>query len=102
MQFILATTAADQRNGKRFSLCIAKVRCTRSRTQPHAGSRVACVLLSDLLWNADPGQAVRQLADRALRPAIVLQVLATSDANPPVGGYLRLLDSETDEVREVH
>jgi uncharacterized protein (DUF58 family) len=58
------------------------------------------VLLSDLLWNADPGQAVRQLADRA-SSAVVLQVLASADANPPLGGYLRLIDSETDEVREV-
>ncbi len=58
------------------------------------------VLLSDLLWNADPAHAVRTLADRA-SSAIVVQVLASADANPPTGGYLRLLDSETDEVREV-
>jgi uncharacterized protein (DUF58 family) len=58
------------------------------------------VLLSDLLWNADPARVVRQLADRA-SSAVVLQVLAEADANPPVGGYLRLIDSETDEVREV-
>ena len=62
--------------------------------------RSARVLLSDLLWNADPGQAVRMLADRA-STAVVVQVLAHADANPPTGGYLRLLDSETDEVREV-
>ncbi len=58
------------------------------------------VLLSDLLWDADPGQAVRLLADRAAA-AVVLQVLAAADADPPPGGALRLLDSETDEVREV-
>lgn len=58
------------------------------------------VLLSDLLWNADPGHAVRLLADRA-SSAVVLQVLAASDVNLPADGYLRLLDSETDEVREV-
>jgi uncharacterized protein (DUF58 family) len=58
------------------------------------------ILLSDLLWNADPAQAVRTLADRA-STAVVLQVLASADVNPPLGGYLRLLDSETDEVREV-
>ncbi|AMV26561.1 hypothetical protein VT84_19330 [Gemmata sp. SH-PL17] len=62
--------------------------------------RSARVLLSDLLWNADPGQAARMLADRA-STAIVVQVLAHADANPPVSGHLRLLDSETDEVREV-
>jgi hypothetical protein len=58
------------------------------------------VLLSDLLWDADPARVVRQLADRA-STAVVLQVLAEADANPPIGGYLRLIDSETDEVREV-
>lgn len=58
------------------------------------------VLLSDLLWNADPLQAVRTLADRA-SSAVVLQVLAAVDANPPLGGHVRLLDSETDAVREI-
>jgi hypothetical protein len=58
------------------------------------------VLLSDLLWDADPGQAVRTLADRA-STAVVLQVLAAADVNPPPGGSLRLLDSETDAVREL-
>jgi uncharacterized protein (DUF58 family) len=62
--------------------------------------RSARVLLSDLLWNADPGHAVRQLADRA-STAVVLQVLAAADANPVVGGSLRLQDSETGEIREI-
>jgi uncharacterized protein (DUF58 family) len=58
------------------------------------------ILLSDLLWDADPGQVVRTLTDRA-STTVVLQVLAAVDANPPVRGALRLLDSETGEVREV-
>jgi len=58
------------------------------------------VLLSDLLWNADPAHAVRQLADRA-STAVVLQVLASADANPVVGGSLRLQDCETGEIREI-
>jgi uncharacterized protein (DUF58 family) len=58
------------------------------------------VLLSDLLWDADPAPVVRQLADRAAS-AVVLQVLAADDADPPPGGHLRLIDSETDAVREV-
>lgn len=58
------------------------------------------VILSDLLWDADPGPVVRQLADRAAA-AVVLQVLAADDADPPAGGHLRLIDSETDAVREV-
>src|SRR5262245_48035281 len=69
-----------------------------------AGSRLRSrgvrILLSDLLWNADPVQAVRTLADRA-STAVVLQVLAGADTDPPLGSYLRLVDSETDEVREV-
>jgi uncharacterized protein (DUF58 family) len=58
------------------------------------------VLVSDLFWNADPGRAARALADRAAG-AVVLQVLAAADANPPEGGHLRLIDSETGEEREV-
>lgn len=58
------------------------------------------VLLSDLLWDADPGRCVRQLADRATA-AVVLQVLAAADADPPAGGFLRLIDSETGAVREI-
>src|SRR5262249_54514162 len=62
--------------------------------------RAVRVLISDLLWNADPVQAVRTLADRA-SSAVVLQVLAAVDADPPLGGHVRLLDTETDEVREI-
>ena len=58
------------------------------------------MLISDLLWDADPARVVRQLADRAAG-VVVLQVLAAADADPPAGGHLRLIDSETDEVREV-
>jgi uncharacterized protein (DUF58 family) len=69
---------------------------TTSRLRP----RGVRVLLSDLLWNADPGLAVRQLQDRA-SITVVLQVLAAADVTPPEGGALRLLDSETDQVHEV-
>lgn len=58
------------------------------------------VLLSDLLWDADPARIVRQLADRAAA-AVVVQVLAAADVDPPAGGHLRLIDSETGAVREV-
>lgn len=58
------------------------------------------VLLSDLLWDADPVQAVRTLTDCAAA-AVVVQVLASADANPPETGSLRLTDSETEQVREV-
>jgi uncharacterized protein (DUF58 family) len=58
------------------------------------------VLVSDLLWDADPAKTVRQLADRA-SAVVVLQVLAGVDADPPTAGHLQLIDSETGLVREV-
>jgi uncharacterized protein (DUF58 family) len=58
------------------------------------------VLVSDLLWLAEPARIVRQLADRAAG-LIVLQVLAAVDAEPPYSGHLQLIDSETNELREV-
>jgi uncharacterized protein (DUF58 family) len=58
------------------------------------------VLVSDLLWDADPAPVVRQLADRAAC-GVVLQLLAAADADPPEAGHLRLIDSETDAVREL-
>jgi uncharacterized protein (DUF58 family) len=59
------------------------------------------VLLSDLLWPADPLATVRPLSERAA-VTVVLQVLARADAHPPEGSSLRLVDVETDEVREIH
>jgi uncharacterized protein (DUF58 family) len=59
------------------------------------------VLLSDLLWPDDPLATLRPFAERAA-VAVVLQVLAEADVDPPEGRSLRLVDSETDEVREVH
>jgi hypothetical protein len=58
------------------------------------------VLLSDLLWNAEPGRIVRQLTERAAA-VIVIQVLAAVDTDPPYSGHLQLIDSETGDVREV-
>jgi uncharacterized protein (DUF58 family) len=57
-------------------------------------------LLSDLLWDVDPSRVVRQIADRAAA-TVIIQVLAQADANPPLYGNVRLLDCETQEVREV-
>jgi uncharacterized protein (DUF58 family) len=59
------------------------------------------VLLSDLLWEGEPLETVRPFAERAA-VAVVLQVLAEADVEPPLGQSLRLVDSETDQVREVH
>ena len=59
------------------------------------------VLLSDLLWEGDPLATLRPLAERA-SVTLVLQVLADVDARPPEGQSLRLVDAETNLVREIH
>jgi uncharacterized protein (DUF58 family) len=59
------------------------------------------VLISDLMWLGEPLLVLRPLAERAA-VALVVQLLARSDVEPPVGQSLRLIDSETDEVREIH
>jgi uncharacterized protein (DUF58 family) len=59
------------------------------------------VLLSDLLWEGDPLTTLRPLAERG-SVTLVLQVLAELDAHPREGESLRLVDSETDLIREIH
>jgi uncharacterized protein (DUF58 family) len=59
------------------------------------------VLLSDLLWLGDPLTVLRPFTDRAA-VTVVVQVLAEADADPQEGGNLRLVDSETDQVREIY
>ncbi len=58
------------------------------------------VLLSDLLWPADPLQVVQPLADRAAS-LHVLQVLADSEQSPDALGNLRIEDVETGRMREL-
>jgi uncharacterized protein (DUF58 family) len=72
----------------------------RTETSPWR-SRGLRILVSDLLWPADPLATVRPLAERAA-VTVVLQVLADADAHPPEGSSLRLVDVETDEMREIH
>jgi uncharacterized protein (DUF58 family) len=71
------------------------------RAPPAWRPRGIRVLLSDLLWVGEPLAVLRHLAERAA-VAVVVQVLARADAEPPEGGSLRLVDSETDQVREIH
>jgi uncharacterized protein (DUF58 family) len=59
------------------------------------------ILLSDLLWEGDPPQFVRPFAERAA-VAVVVQVLARADVEPPEGQSLRLVDVETGLIREIH
>src|SRR5262245_36288026 len=59
------------------------------------------VLISDLLWLGDPLAVLRPFAERSAT-CLVLNLLARADASPPEGESLRMIDSETDEVREIH
>ena len=59
------------------------------------------VLISDLLWLGEPLLLLRPFAERAA-VAVVVQVLARADVEPPEGQSLRLVDAETDEIREIH
>jgi len=58
------------------------------------------IFVSDLLFLADPEQVVAVLAANAA-VAVVVQLLAASDANPPGEGNLRLIDSETNQRFEL-
>src|SRR5262245_32185064 len=57
-------------------------------------------LISDLLWLGEPSSILHRLALGA-SAVFVIQVLAAADVNPPERGRLRLVDSETDEQREI-
>jgi hypothetical protein len=63
--------------------------------------RGARVLISDLLWLGDPAFTMRPFAERGA-VTVVIQLLAEADAEPPEGQSLRMVDSETGEVREIH
>jgi len=58
------------------------------------------VLISDLLWLGEPTAVLQSLAHGAAS-LVVAQTLASVDADPPERGRVRLLDSETDERREI-
>lgn len=59
------------------------------------------VLISDLLWMGDPMVLVRPFVERSA-VAVVVQMLARADVEPPEGQSLRLVDEETGEIREIH
>ncbi|MDX2030903.1 MAG: DUF58 domain-containing protein [Blastocatellia bacterium] len=58
------------------------------------------LLISDLLWMAEPLTILQRLAESACG-VIVAHLLAAADLQPPERGRLRLVDSETDEQREI-
>jgi hypothetical protein len=70
------------------------------RTQPGFRRQGMRALISDLLWLGEPMAVLRSLAHGA-SSVVVAQTLASVDANPPERGRIRLLDSETDERREI-
>jgi uncharacterized protein (DUF58 family) len=59
------------------------------------------VLLSDLLWESDPLTTLRPFTERVAL-TVVVQLLAEADVHPAEGGNLRLVDAETEEMREVY
>src|SRR5215475_8864962 len=71
-----------------------------TRTPPRFRRQGMRVLISDLLWLGEPAVVLQILAHGAAS-LVVAQTLASVDANPPERGRVRLLDSETDERREI-
>jgi uncharacterized protein (DUF58 family) len=71
-----------------------------TRTSPRFRRQGMRVLISDLLWLGEPTAVLQSLAHGAAS-MVVVQTLASVDADPPERGRVRLLDSETDERREI-
>jgi uncharacterized protein (DUF58 family) len=59
------------------------------------------VLISDLLWPGDPVKTVRRLHEGCAQ-LFVIQLLGRADATPPEHGSVRLVDSESGEVRQLY
>lgn len=58
------------------------------------------ILLSDLMWEADPLPLVRQLGHQASALSII-QILAHEELDPPGHGNTRLMDAETGALLEL-
>jgi uncharacterized protein (DUF58 family) len=58
------------------------------------------VLVSDLLWPGEPGLALNSFTEGAAT-TVVIQLLAEADVHPPQEGALRLIDVETEQMREI-
>jgi uncharacterized protein (DUF58 family) len=71
-----------------------------TRTSPGFRRQGMRVLISDLLWLGEPTAVLQSLAHGAAS-LVVAQTLASVDVDPPERGRVRLLDSETDERREI-
>jgi uncharacterized protein (DUF58 family) len=71
-----------------------------ARGAPAWRPRGVRILVSDLLWVGEPLLALKQFTEGA-SAAVVIQLLAEADVNPPSDGALRLVDSETAQMREI-
>ncbi|HMV47765.1 MAG TPA: DUF58 domain-containing protein [Blastocatellia bacterium] len=58
------------------------------------------VFISDLLWLGEPLQLLQQLSHNAAS-VVIVQVLGEADVAPVERGRIRLIDSETEEQREI-
>jgi uncharacterized protein (DUF58 family) len=72
-----------------------------ARVGPRLKPRGLRLFLSDLLWEGEPLNVLRHLTDRA-STTVVVQVLAVADDQPALGGNVRLVDVETEQIREIH
>lgn len=72
-----------------------------ARGAPAWRPRGVRLLLSDLLWVGEPLAALRSFSEGAAAAAVI-QLLADTDAHPPEDGALRLIDAETEQIREIH
>ncbi len=71
-----------------------------SRVPPKLGRQGMRIFISDLLWLGEPLQLLQQLSQNAAS-VVVIQLLAEADIAPPERGRLRLIDSESEEQREI-
>lgn len=71
-----------------------------SRVPPKFARQGQRIFISDLLWLGEPLQLLQQLSHNAAS-VVVIQLLAETDLTPPERGRLRLIDSETEEQREI-
>lgn len=58
------------------------------------------VLVTDLLWPADPSPLLQALAHEAAA-VVIIEVLAAADARPPISGDNRIVDSETNDAQDI-
>ncbi|MEG2075677.1 MAG: DUF58 domain-containing protein, partial [Victivallaceae bacterium] len=58
------------------------------------------ILVSDLLWQGEPGRFLRRFTDGAMR-GIILEVLLPEEINPLLSGNIMLQDAECGEEREL-